>query len=131
MKKFIGTSTLLGAMCLALMPIAPAYAANWVYVVTSANNTDYYYDADTLQRSGDQVTVWFRLDHSRDKTKKQREAKDRYRLNCATRTITLLYTFNYYPDGKSESFSYDTYEQSVNPVVPGSMAEDLLEVICR
>lgn len=32
MKKSIGTSAFLGAMCIAVTPIAPAYAANWVYV---------------------------------------------------------------------------------------------------
>lgn len=129
--RIINRTAILTALCLAAMPLAPAYAVDWVYVVTSVDNTHYYYDADTLQRSGDQVTVWFRLDHSRDKTTKKREAKDRYRLNCATRTTTLLYTVNYYPDGKSETFSYDTYEQRVSPVVPGSLAEVLLEVICK
>jgi hypothetical protein len=129
--NLINRTAVFSALCLAALPVAPVYAANWVYVVTSAKNTDYYYDADTLQRSGDQVTVWLRLDHSRDKTKKQRESKDWYRYNCVKRTFTLLYTVNYYPDGKSVSFSYDTYEQRVNPVVPGSLAEDLLEVICK
>lgn len=56
MKKSIGTSTLLGAACLAVMPMAPAYAANWVYVTTSDHGSDYYYDSDTIQRSGNQVT---------------------------------------------------------------------------
>jgi hypothetical protein len=37
MEKSIGTAALLGAMCLALMPVAPANAANWVYV---AENSD-------------------------------------------------------------------------------------------
>lgn len=58
MKKSIGTSAFLGAMCLAVVPIAPAYAANWVYVTTSRSNAVYYYDSDTIRRSGNQVTVW-------------------------------------------------------------------------
>ncbi len=68
MKKSIGTAALLGAMCLAVMPVAPAYAANWVYVTESTSNAVYYYDSETIRHSGNQFTVWEKTDFSRDTT---------------------------------------------------------------
>jgi hypothetical protein len=130
MKKSLGTSTLLGALCLAVMPIAPAYAANWVYLATNRNGTVFYYDSDTIRRSGNQVTVWEKADHSRNKTVKQREEKSRWRYDCAERTRALLQLTNYYPDGKLETFIWDAYEQKETAVTPDTVGEDILEAVC-
>ena len=48
MQKSNGTAALLGVVCLALMPVAPAFAANWVYISTSNGGSENYYDADTI-----------------------------------------------------------------------------------
>jgi hypothetical protein len=130
MKKSIGTSAFLGAMCIAVTPIAPAYAANWVYVTENEKNAVYYYDSDTIRGSGNQVTAWVKVDHSRDKTVKAREALTRYRFDCADRTWTLLSTTDYYPNGKTETFTWETYEQKEIAVVPDSVMEGVLEAVC-
>jgi hypothetical protein len=103
MKKFIGTCDASRCDVPFLMPIAPAYAANWVYVVTNNSGTDFYYDSDTIRRSGNQVTVWEKYDHSRDKTDKTREKKVLYRYDCVKRTTTILQATIYYPNGKNET----------------------------
>ena len=131
MKKYIGVATLLGATCLALMPIAPVYAANWVYVTESRNKAVFYYDSDTIRRSGNQVTVWEKADHSRNKTVKQREEKSRWRYDCAERTRALLQLTNYYADGKLEAFTWDAYEQKENAVTPDTVGEGILEAVCQ
>ena len=131
MKKSIGIAAPLGALCLAVMPIAPAYAANWVYVTTNDIGIDYYYDSDTIQRSGNQVTFWQKADYSRVKARKERESKDRYRYDCAMRTRTLLQATNYYPDGNNETYTYNTYEQKEKAVIPDTTGEVMLEAVCR
>ena len=120
---------LLGTAAALVMAATPAYAANWVYVTTGGNNTEHYYDADTIRRAGNQVTVWEKVDHPRDKTVKWREAKDRYRYDCAERTSTLLNSINYYPNVENESFTWETYEQKTRPIVPGTVAETILEAV--
>lgn len=100
-----------------VMAATPATAANWVYVLTSSKGTVYYYDADTIQRSGNQVTVWEKWDHSRDKTVKERETKVRYRYNCAERTGTLLQLTQYYPNGKFETITVKTHEQEEDAII--------------
>ena len=106
MKKSIGTAALLGAMCFAFMPIAAAYAANWVYVDEATGNVVYYYDTDTLQRSGDEVTVWEKADHSRDATEKFRSKTILSRYFCSRRTYVTISMIIYYPNGTNESFSW-------------------------
>lgn len=130
MKKFIGTSTFLGAMCLALMPIAPAHAANWVHVITNNSGTDFYYDSDTIRRSGNQVTVWEKYDHSRDKTDKTREKKVLYRYDCVKRTTTILQATIYYPNGKNETSVWDTYKQKERAVTPDTGGDAMLRAVC-
>jgi hypothetical protein len=114
-----------------VMAATPAFAVNWVYVSSDSTGTVYYYDADTIRRSGSQVTVWEKLDHSRDKTVKWREAKDRYRYDCDERTSTLLNSTNYYPNGENESFTWETYEQKTRPIAPGTIAETILAAVCE
>ncbi|MFM7008200.1 MAG: surface-adhesin E family protein [Betaproteobacteria bacterium] len=118
----IGLSLSLGA--------TPAFAANWVYVGESVNNAVWYYDADSIQRSGDQVTVWKKLDHSRDRTTKIRTALSRTRYDCGERTDTLLARVSYYVDGTSKSAEWSRYEQTADTIFPESMAEAMLEAVC-
>lgn len=131
MKKSIGNAALLGAMCLAMMPMAPVYAANWVYVGENTNNAAWYYDSETIQRSGNQVTVWEKIDASRDKTVKMRESKARARYDCAERTRTLLQVTTYYPNGKNETDIAKTYEQEEDAITPDTMADAMFEAVCQ
>lgn len=121
---------LLGAAIALVMAATPAFAANWVYLTTTNNGTDMYYDADTIARSGNQVTVWEKLDHSQDKTFKQRQQTTLIRYDCAGRTRTLLHIISYYPDGTNKSFTFETYEQEAEPIAPGTLGEGKLEAIC-
>ena len=131
MKKSIVVAALLGVVCFALTPIAPAYAANWVYVTTDRDNTDFYYDSDTIQRSGNQVTVWTKYDHSRDKTVKMRESKVLIRYGCAERTLTTLQETTYYPNGTTNTVIVKPYEQEELAIPPGTVAESMLEAVCQ
>ncbi len=111
-----------------IMAATPAFAANWVYVLTDSNGTVIYYDADTIQRSGKWVTVWEKWDHSRDKTVKEREKKIRLTYDCVQRTSTNLSAIYYYPDEKNKTFNFKTSEQSF--VAPETVGEATLEAVC-
>jgi len=131
MIKFKRSVTLLSASCLALTPVAPVYAANWVYVDTNSLGTEFYYDSDTIQRFGNQVTFWQKDDYSRNKARKERGSKSRYRYDCAMRTRVLLQLTNYYPDGKNKTFTWSTYEQEVEEITPDTVGEAILEAVCQ
>lgn len=109
---------------------SPAYAVTWIYVVSDDFGTAHYYDADTIQRSGDKVTFWIKSDHSRDKTLRERETKSRSRYDCTQRTRTLLNLTSYYPDGTNKSFAFGANVQEENPIAPGTSSELILEAVC-
>ena len=113
-----------------IMAATPAFAVDWVYVSADSNGTIYYYDADTIRRSGSQVTVWEKEDASRNKTVKYREQKIQSQFSCSDRTYRLLSFVTYYPDGKRNSYSLDTYEQKVEAIPPDTIGEARLEAVC-
>ena len=113
-----------------VMAAAPAFAVDWVYVTTGENDSDFYYDAGTIQRSGNRVTVWEKEDASRNKTVKYREQKIQSQFSCSDRTYRLLSFVTYYPDGKRNSYSLDTYEQKVEAIPPDTIGETRLEAVC-
>lgn len=112
------------------MAATPALAVNWVYLYTNDSGTDFYYDSDTIKRSGSQVAYWEKTDHSRDKTRKERQRIKRRLLDCVDRTDTLLHVTVYYPDGTTKSATWKTYEQEADPVLPGTVGEFIMEAVC-
>ena len=127
--KIIKRTALVVAFCV-LLPTLPAYAANWVYVVTDPDNAVVYYDSDTLQRTGDEVIVWVKWDHSRDKTVKERESKDRAIYDCSAGTRTVLSIWDYFPNGEVNSIEYKPSEQTAKSVPPDSMGETIMQAVC-
>lgn len=121
-KLIVATALVLAA--------TPAFAVDWVYVSSDSTGTIYYYDADTILRSGSQVTVWEKEDASRNKTVKYREQKIQSQFSCSDRTYRLLSFVTYYPDGKKISYSLDTYEQKVEAIPPDTIGETRLEAVC-
>jgi len=107
-----------------------AFAANWVYVGEAETGTIVFYDFDTIQRSGNHVTVWQKKDYSLNKAVKLREIRERMRYDCAERTSTQLNGVGYYPDGRNQYFNNETWQQTVEPVVPQTMGEATLNKVC-
>ena len=113
-----------------VLAATPAFAANWVYITSVKSGTFHYYDADTIRRSGNYVTVWEKRDHSFDKTVKARETKTQIRFNCAERTLTVLDFTKYYPDGKTETTTVPRYQHEVQSVIPDTIGETILKAVC-
>jgi hypothetical protein len=123
LNKLITTAAL-------VMAATPAFAANWVYIETSDTGTVFSYDANTIRRAGNLVTVWEKWDHSRDKTFRERQRMIRSRYQCEERTVTTLNSTTYSPNGRSETFNPEEYQQPKTQIIPGSMAAFVLEAVC-
>lgn len=107
----------------------PAFAVDWVYMLTTPSGSDRYYDADTMQRFGNQVTFWERHDNSRDKTEKSREKKQRVRFDCGTRMIVVLNVLIYFPNGTNESYNFPSGEPF--PIAPDTIGEETFDIVCK
>ena len=118
------------AALLVLLQTAPSYASDWVYIDQNTKNTVYYYDSDTIQRSGNIVTVWEKYDYRRNTTVKYRERKQRSRFNCEERTVVILDSVTSYPDGRIEAFNVPPDQQEGITIPPDTVAEDILKAVC-
>ena len=112
------------------MVATPAFAAEWTPVYIDTNNAIYFYDSETIRRSGNVVTVWEKRDHSRDRTVKYREVKAKRSYNCSARTSILFSVIVYYPNGKVESEEVPDYAQTTESVAPETVGEATLEAVC-
>lgn len=136
MKKSIGTNPLLAIMCFAMMPVAPAHAANWVYLGKSKQGNASYFDDETIQRSGSKVTVWTKTDYSQSASpslfqgNQLSEDITRVRIDCVARTSTNLMIVFYYVNGKSDIAEYPPRLQTERTIVPGSTMEAQMEAVC-
>jgi hypothetical protein len=119
--------SLLRATAALIMGATPAFAANWVYVVTQDNSARYY-DAETIQRSGNLVTVWEKWGRSADVCC---TLVQRVRFNCAIRTSTLLAAKVYYFDGSIAADPEYSSPYTTSVIFPDSPEEKMLKAVCR
>lgn len=117
------------ALSVSLLTV-PANAATWIYVGEGANGAVHYYDAESLRRSGNQVTVWTKTDYSQDRTTEWREDKTRVKYDCAERSYVNLDMVVYHPSGKVEIFNAPQPERPLQSVVPDSIGETKMKTAC-
>jgi hypothetical protein len=122
---------LLAAVAALVMMATPSLAAKWIHVATGSNNTIYYFDAETFQRSGNQVTVGIKWDHSFDITSNKRETISRARFDCGKKTVYIIDQTLKYVDGTSEVLNIPTYVQDMGPIPRGTKMEATLNAVCR
>ena len=125
--KYIGLTT---AAAL-LMVATPAYSADWVHVITDRDGSVWYYDSESIRRSGDQVIIWEKSDHSQDRRTKYRETKARTRYDCIDGTQTIISFIRHLPNGESVSWDLPIYEQKATTIFPDTTAEAVLKAVCR
>lgn len=123
---------LLTAVTALLLAATPSLAANWIYVGTDAHKTVLYYDPETVQRSGNQITVRTRQDYLDSDSDSDKEIKTelRARYDCAERTVTFLEVIAYYPNGKNKIFPLKPSEQIADSILPKSTGEVMLKAVC-
>jgi hypothetical protein len=108
---------------------AIAHAAKWTYVVTDVDKSARYFDAETVQRSGNVVTVWEKRGASPG-NKICCTAVSRVRFDCINRTMTLLGGRIYYLDGTVAANAERLSSPIKSEVFPDSPEEKMLKAVC-
>jgi hypothetical protein len=94
-----------------------------------ANGISFFYDADTIRRNGDRVSVWTTWDGSKSKLVDWRESKNKFLFDCKYETASIIAFVNYAPNGtvmKSGDYDYPDLES----IVPGTTIDALFKIIC-
>ena len=110
---------------------SPALAVNWVRYNSDARGTVYYYDSDSVRRTGNLVRVWELQDHIQDASVAHRQTKNLIEIDCDADTDDLVSTIQYRADGRVlQSVHLRPHEREARPIVPGSVAEALRQRAC-
>lgn len=106
-----------------------ALAEDLVLYDIGSQGSYYFYDTESIRRSGDEVTVWVTVDESKNKSVSYRTAKLKWRIDCTEETIGLI-SYVYYKSNGTLFDSESTKYPSMEPVVPGSTGESLFRKVC-
>jgi len=93
------------------------------------DETLYFFDADTVEKSPGAVLVWVKTVQTRQPDKNGSWATaQRWRINCSGRTIQGLSWSTYNNDG--EFINSNNKPSSPSPVAPESAGEAVLKIAC-
>ena len=105
---------------------------NWVEISEGPTGSKFHYDSDTLKAVGTGFRVWIMADHSKDKRVNERSAKDLMLIDCQNETLTVQAYYIYGPDGQLiEGNTFKPNEQSVKPIIPGSIGAAIFDAFCK
>jgi len=113
-----------------LFPCSPAFASEWNFLWVGNEDTRFFFDADTVEKNRDTITVWIKTVQT---TRPDRDGSWatalRWRMNCTKRTIQTLAMSVYDRDGKFIRSVNATGQESA--VVPDSTGEAVLKIACE
>ena len=97
----------------------------WIPVGDGANAHQEYIDTNSVQRSGDKVTVWTR----RDFVSGQNTLWHEIEFDCSARTETILAYVR--DDRGTVSHNVVRPHRAASAIVPGSVGENIFTIACR
>jgi hypothetical protein len=119
-------------MALLCATAVTAYAAqpNWVDLIDTPSAGKWQIDTNSVKRKGNDVQAWVKIFPSQatlEKRPNQPVTTAHFRAKCGASTLTVDAGVNYNPDGTA----WTTTENFVQPVVPGSVWEGVVDVACH
>ena len=107
--------------------------SNWLYIGVSVEDEKFFIDTNSMQRSGNSVTFWQRLNYAQRNSYGNYSSKVQYTINCRTREIIMRHLM-FYDDldnlGKLTD-SYNAINPMWMPIAPDSMNAALLRYVCK
>jgi len=121
-----------GGIFVSLMLSAVSQDANWTPVASATTGTVWKMRRTDVSNETDlNPTVWVVLDHSRDKTKIERETKQLINFDCRKKSYQILSSIKYRSDGtviSSDEEMANPYRHSYAP--PDSVVEGAMLAAC-
>lgn len=125
---------LLAAMAFGIASCKPAPVAQWV-VFEAAPDATIYVDPSTIQRNGNQASMWVLIDYRQpqpDKTGKQvMSDKLHYQYDCVDKQFSITETSAHAgPMAGGETINVNPDPPVVTPVPAGTTAEKMWQRAC-
>jgi hypothetical protein len=109
-----------------------AMAADWQYVDKGSDGSVLYVDNASIVRSRNRGQAWVEFDYSKVKSVRHRSSKELWKFNCVARTSFTASWVDYAVNGSViRSRSPIETEYDYKPVVPDSLGETVMELVCN
>jgi hypothetical protein len=107
--------------------------SNWVFIGLSVDDMKFFIDANSMQRSGDSVTFWQRVNYPQRNAYGDYSSKVQYTINCRTREIITRHLM-FYDDlnnfGKLTD-SFGAINQMWSPIAPDTVHWSMFKNVCK
>lgn len=113
-----------------------AYGQVWYPAILSENNNTYFYDPNSIRRSGDVVTYWEMVDYAKPLivgTLAIASTRSKVAQNCQNRSFIVTDLIDYDgPRGAGNIVNIELARTSTwRDVPPGSVGEGLIQKVCN
>ena len=115
------------ALGLAVLSTSAA-AADWVKFYTTSSGAEAFYNAESVQRTGDRARVWVRADPPPADTGDVSSYVGLQEMDCAARTRATLTLNVHYRDGRVQTIEGDG---SFEAIEPDTTAAAIHDIVCR
>jgi hypothetical protein len=111
-----------------------ASASNWVKVGKSTDGDIFFIDTQSMNRSGDSVTFWVKVNYPTRTESGNFSSKTNKTINCRTREIIFRH-FMFYDDlnnnGKLTNSFAALASDVWQPIAPDTMNESAMKFVCK
>jgi hypothetical protein len=120
----------LGLIALCLVAVS-AHASTWNTFTTVGDKAVYFFDADTLTKTGNQVALWIKQvnDIKRPDSDGSFSTTSRFEIDCSKRTVRILASSIY--DKERSLIRTFTAPTQAQEATPDSMGEFFLKTACN
>lgn len=106
--------------------------ANWIMIDKNRGGDIFFIDASSIQRSGDSVTHWIKVNFAKRDEFGDFSSKSQDTINCRTREVISRWFMTYDDvDNNGKLTSNFQPKNSWRPISPNSTQWRFYEVVCR
>ena len=120
-----------------MVSTSTCFSANWKTTGSLENGDETYLDTSSIVVNYPTVTFWWLTNFQTPKLNKIENKYassflDQFQMNCSKRTTTLLYFTEYTEKFRKGDLIYSAKpDRDENPIVPGSIMEEVMRMVCK
>lgn len=125
---------ILAALLLTAVPFISNANSRWVFVASADDESEsWYYDVNTVQKSGDSLTLWIRRNYQLRSPQGVLSLKVQDTINCRTRERINRYIMAYDEIDNNGKLidSFHAIDPKWRPIPPETMSMELFKVVCK
>ncbi len=107
-------------------------AAEWLDIGTNRSNDRFFIDVNSIERSGDSVTYWVKLNYAARGADGSLSSKTQYIIHCQARQFALRYIIRYdEPDNIGRILVAREDKGSWSPIPPDTVIYYHSQLLCK